>query len=99
MHCKIDHTDPAAIPAPLCRACTPSLTASQGELAALEAAERTRLAAGRAELSRKRELEKAQRKLSSITRRGEPDAGTVNAKIAVSLRRKISRLTAQEGAG
>lgn len=91
MQCKIEHTGDA-IPVFLCRACHPELNLSTTARRELDAQDHARAQAARDALTRQRELAKAQAKLKTCTRHGEPDEGTVNAKIAASMRKKIHRL-------
>lgn len=87
-----DHTDPLCIPEWLCRRCHPELVMTPARKAALEAAEAERVRAERAERARRRELERAKAKLAALTKRGEPEDGSVAAKIVAALRKKIARL-------
>src|SRR5512139_1519763 len=92
MQCKINHNDAGDIPEFLCRTCHPELNLSTAKRAALDAQDHAIAQAARDKLSRHRELAKAMTKLKTCTRNGEPDEGSVNGKIASSMRKKIHRL-------
>lgn len=95
MQCKINHADDD-IPEFLCRACHPELNATREQRAALDKADAERAAAQRKREQSERELRKARVKLTAITKHGEPDADTVSAKIAASMRKKIHRLEQEQ---
>lgn len=90
--CTRDHSSPDALPAFLCRVCHPELTPSPEQKAEADRREREKIAERIAADSQKRELQKAETKLASLTRKGEPDESTVNGKIAKSTRKKIAKL-------
>jgi hypothetical protein len=96
MACKINHADADSLPQSMCRHCRPELNATPEQIAEATAAERKRIAAELAAERRKRELIKARQRLESLTRKGEPAEGTVNAQIAKSMRKKIARLQREE---
>ena len=92
--CKHDHSDPEGLPEFLCRRCHPELSPTPEKLRQAIAREKAERDKANAEATRKRELAKAEAKLASITKHGkhEPEEGSVNAKIAASMRKKIARL-------
>jgi hypothetical protein len=85
------HDDPLGIPAFLCRVCHPELTQTPDERAAADDADRKRKAAAIALHAKERELDTTKRKLASATKR-EHEPGSVGAKVAEGLRRKVKRL-------
>lgn len=93
MICKIDHKAIEAIPRRWCRACNPQLETTPDARAALDARDRAREKAEQANRTRQREIARAETKLASLVKHGEPAASTVNGKIAASMRKKIKRLT------
>lgn len=87
------HTDDD-LPAFLCRRCHPEMNITPERKAVLDAADAAKRAAQSAADTKARELRRAESKLASLTRNGEPAEGSVSAKIAASIRRKIEKLSA-----
>jgi hypothetical protein len=90
--CKIDHTEPDGLPSFLCRTCHPELIPSRAERELVAAVFKAEADHEMARQRRMRELHKAHTKLVSVTKRGEPDEGSINGKLAKSMRKKIARL-------
>lgn len=96
MTCRV--CEPGGVPPAICRRCHPELNMTREHRAELDASDRAQREAERGEQARVRDLAKAQRRLASITRKGEPEEGSVDAKVAASMRRKIARLGGKEAA-
>lgn len=88
------HDDPDGLPEVLCRECHPELTLTPEERREIEAAELARQAAERAEAARRREIERTQSRLANLLKNGEPEAGSMQGRIAAALRNKLARLRA-----
>lgn len=91
MTCHHDGADD--LPAFLCRKCHPELNKTPEQRAVLIEAERKAQAERAAAEAKARDLRLATMKLASLTRNGEPAEGSVSAKIAASVRRKVERLS------
>lgn len=91
--CPQKHDDPDSLPEFLCRQCHPELNLTPEKRRELDAADRKRQANERAIAERERTIKQTQARLAGLLRHGEPDAGTVQDKIAGSFRRKLTRLT------
>jgi hypothetical protein len=86
------HDDPDGLPEFLCRRCHPELNMTPERRRELDAADEEKAKRERAEARRRREIAKMESRLASISKRGEPDADSVQGKIARALRNKLARL-------
>jgi len=97
MTCTLDHTPEGTIPEWLCRFCHPELNLTQEQRDTLDEADRERVNRERGEAKLRRDISRTKQKLTAITRRGEPDPGSVGDKIASALRKKLARLETEGG--
>lgn len=90
--CKIDHTEAATIPQFLCRTCNPHLIPSAAVRKAADLADQAKRLAEDMARKHARDVDTVRGKIAAFERRGEPEAGSVPAKILAGLRRKLEKL-------
>ncbi len=86
------HDDPGGVPEFLCRRCHPELNLTPERRRELDAADEERQKKERARLALQHEIHKTKLRLATALKRGEPEEGSVQAKIILALRNKLARL-------